>query len=375
MSYYKVQDGVYRIFIEDGKQLNGKRKRNSRIIRTELKGKALERFLLEEEWKFEEELKQRSRSFDKLKQMDIQSYFNWYKEYREFAVHTIYGYECMMNRLSVMLASKPFLNYTKSDLTTLLLQLRELDPPLAPRTIRNHMNFLKGMYSTAVRLEVIDKNPMDNIEYSSPELQLEQNYLTEEEASTMLHALENEHIRYRLVVTLALTTGLRLGELYALTPADIDRNRHVISVSKSLSITVGEKQITETKTKANRIVHYPNSVDPLLEEYLEWRSLLNLSTDTLFCSLDGNLPAKSSLDKWFKNFLKRNNLKPITFHGLRHTSATLLLTHGINIRNISERLGHSRTSTTTDYYAHALSSVDKQAADILSGVLSGTGSV
>ncbi|WP_084331175.1 site-specific integrase [Ruminiclostridium cellobioparum] len=72
---------------------------------------------------------------------------------------------------------------------------------------------------------------------------------------------------------------------------------------------------------------------------------------------------------WFHAFLKRHNLPPITFHQLRHTNASLLVSLGVDITTVSKRLGHSRTSTTLDIYAHSLKSRDEEAASRLENLL------
>ena len=87
--------------------------------------------------------------------------------------------------------------------------------------------------------------------------------------------------------------------------------------------------------------------------------------------------------KWFHKFIKRHNAKimnderiskedkpkyllpEVNFHGLRHTNATLLIGQGVDVTTVSSRLGHSRTSTTTDIYAHALKKPDIEAANKL----------
>jgi len=74
---------------------------------------------------------------------------------------------------------------------------------------------------------------------------------------------------------------------------------------------------------------------------------------------------------WFKKFRERHGLPPLTFHGLRHTSATLLIGQGAPLKNISSRLGHSDISTTGNIYAHALKSVDKQMAENMDKIFTG----
>ena len=92
----------------------------------------------------------------------------------------------------------------------------------------------------------------------------------------------------------------------------------------------------------------------------------------IFTSWDGAPIHPDSITNWFTGFIKRNNLPPVTIHGLRHTSATLLIASGTNIRTISARLGHSQTSTTMNIYAHAIKSADAAAAETLGDILNPT---
>lgn len=72
--------------------------------------------------------------------------------------------------------------------------------------------------------------------------------------------------------------------------------------------------------------------------------------------------------KWFSKFLERNGLKHRKFHSLRHTSATLLLYGGVDVKAVQERLGH-RDIETTSKYLHCLSDADENAANVLSSML------
>ncbi|WP_083938198.1 site-specific integrase [Paenibacillus daejeonensis] len=67
--------------------------------------------------------------------------------------------------------------------------------------------------------------------------------------------------------------------------------------------------------------------------------------------------------KWLTRFIKRHELKPIRFHDLRHTLATLLINQGVHAKIIASRLGHADIRTTMDIYGHALKSADQAAAD------------
>ncbi|MED4599612.1 site-specific integrase [Paenibacillus validus] len=72
---------------------------------------------------------------------------------------------------------------------------------------------------------------------------------------------------------------------------------------------------------------------------------------------------------WFRAFLKKNKLRYIRFHDLRHTAATLLINKGVHAKVISERLGHGNITTTMNIYGHALQEADKDAANKVSDIL------
>jgi len=93
----------------------------------------------------------------------------------------------------------------------------------------------------------------------------------------------------------------------------------------------------------------------------------------LFTTWDGRPMHTYTVGAWFPKFLKRHGLPPLPFHGLRHTSATLLIDQGLHAKVISERLGHANIGTTMDIYGHYLKSADKKAADKLDHLFNGNG--
>ena len=102
-----------------------------------------------------------------------------------------------------------------------------------------------------------------------------------------------------------------------------------------------------------------------------WHKKNEISEDEnwVFTTWDGRPMHPDTPSKWFNKFLKDNKLPHIPFHGLRHTSATLLIAEGSDIREVSGRLGHSNTSTTGDIYAHFLKKADQAAAEKLNNLM------
>ena len=88
-------------------------------------------------------------------------------------------------------------------------------------------------------------------------------------------------------------------------------------------------------------------------------------TGYVFTKWDGSPMHPDSLYQWFSNFIKRNDLPPITLHSLRHTNASLMIANGIDLATVSKRLGHADTSITARIYTHAIKEADAVAADAL----------
>lgn len=89
----------------------------------------------------------------------------------------------------------------------------------------------------------------------------------------------------------------------------------------------------------------------------------------VFSTWNGKSYYHTSHGTWLRRFLKRKKLKPIRFHDLRHTSATLLINKGVHAKTISNRLGHADIRTTMNIYGHALQSADQLAANTLNSIL------
>lgn len=91
----------------------------------------------------------------------------------------------------------------------------------------------------------------------------------------------------------------------------------------------------------------------------------------VFCSADGNYLFKSNTRKTFAGLIRRAGVPTIRFHDLRHTSVSLLLSHGINVKILSKRIGHSDIAITLRTYAHLMPDDEAKAAKVVESVLYG----
>ena len=283
----------------------------------------------------------------------------------------------------------------------------------AKATIQKMHNILSSMFRCAVTWEIIETNPCSKVSPQAGERDITETvkYWTAEQAILFLSVIEKPYtvpikghdriddtgkpyhvddytmtkvlpLQFRVLFNLALFGGLRKGELLALTWDDIDFEHNSISITKSMALVDGVPLIKKPKTKGSvRTVTVPKSIMNMLKVYraeqIEYRFKLAdywKGENWIFIQQDGKLMNYYTPYSTFKDVIRRYNdsvqdeklkLPDIPFHGLRHTSATLLIGERVDVRTVAARLGHSETSTTLNIYAHALKEHDTIASDSL----------
>lgn len=176
------------------------------------------------------------------------------------------------------------------------------------------------------------------------------------------------------LLTLDVTTGMRLGELLALRWQDIDFEHRSLHIRRSMGFISGQGYVEfEPKTaRSRRKILLPPFVCEVLRQHrtrqLEER--LKMGTvwrerDLVFCNRYGDFLDPSHLRQRFDRLLKDAGLPDVRFHDLRHSAATILLSMGIHPKVVQEILGHSQISMTLDTYSHVLPSMQQEAMDKL----------
>jgi len=277
-------------------------------------------------------------------------------------------------------------------------------------TIKRIHQIISSSLNTAVQWQLIESNPCKRVKPPKPDRSVADiKYFTLEQAKTFLDYLDEEYttssggrirkdgspsarhfethtvpLQQKIFFFLALFGGFRLGESIALTWNDVDFKNNTISITKSAART---KQGQITKAPKNyssvRTVSMPLDVMKMLKQYKSAQNVERLSLGSywqgeghIFTKDNGAQMDISTPNHAFKKIIKRYNEDPdhkeklpeITLHGLRHTSATLLIADRVDLKTVSSRLGHSEISTTMDIYAHALRKKDEAAADALGGM-------
>ena len=237
---------------------------------------------------------------------------------------------------------------------------------LSSSSVRRYFVVLQSILGRAFKLGMIASNPADSARIELPSNPCTPtDIFTQEEAAQMLHYLEKEPMQYQLLVHLAILTGCRRGELVALTWKDVDTENGIITINKSnYQLSGGKVETKSPKTRGSiRQISVPSYCIDMLLQYRKQQTASSESS-WIFTREDGSPMRPQRASKWFTQFLQRNGLRHRKFHSLRHTSATLLLLNGTNIKTVAARLGHMQLSTT-NRYVHNISQADLDAAKLL----------
>lgn len=251
---------------------------------------------------------------------------------------------------------------------------------LTPSTVRRYFTVLQSIFHSAYKLGIIGTNPTDADRITLPKLKEQTTEIfTADEIQQIFKALENEPLLLKTLIHLAINTGCRRGELVALKWSDLDFDTNVLTIQRSnYKLTGSQIESKETKSGKSRKITLSSYCMELLRHYKAEQARYALSLgdkwqhgNWIFTQAEGQPMYPSTPTDMFSRFLKRNNITHRKFHALRHTSATLLLSSGTNIKNVASRLGHSQLKTT-DRYVHAIEEADRQAANTFDTLFTAT---
>ena len=238
---------------------------------------------------------------------------------------------------------------------------------LSAQTVQHIHRTLSQALSHAVRLGVLLKNPAAQVKPPRPERR-EIKILGKDEIGTLLQAAKGTLLY--LPVLVAVTTGLRRGELLGLRWSDLDLKAGTLAVNQSIERIKGKIAFKAPKTKTSRrSITLPTVTVQALQEYraaqAEERLKLGLGRDSrglVFTRADGEPQDADSLTKAFARLVAATKVTPITFHELRHTHISHLLMDGVHVKVVSERAGHANVNITLSVYAAYIPSMQADAA-------------
>lgn len=219
---------------------------------------------------------------------------------------------------------------------------------LSNKTVKELLNIINSCIDYAVYKKYI---LLSLSKVNIPKKHMRKSILNNEELNKLIHYLKENNNAVNIGILLMICTGMRIGELCALKNKDIDLNKGIINVNKTLQrITNIENKktkiiITNTKTdKSERVIPIPNS----LIEYLKIDY-----NDLYFLTQTYKYMEPRTFRYAFKRKIKKLHLPEVTVHSLRHSFATKCIELGFDYNCLSEILGHSSPSTTMNLYVHS----------------------
>ncbi len=245
---------------------------------------------------------------------------------------------------------------------------------LSPQTVLHIHRVLHRALELAVRWQLLARNPATAVEPPRPQ-RIEMCALSAVETAQLLRKLEGN--RLYAPVFIAVTTGLRRGEILALRWRDLDLDDAEAQVRRSLEQTSTGLSFKRPKTgRGARSIALPSIAVDFLRKVRTEQALTRLSLGAVYEDHDLVCPGPEgkpwppdSLSTAFAALIRRSDLKHVRFHDLRHTHATQLLKEGAHPKVVSERLGHSTVAITLDTYSHVLPGIQRDAVGRLDAAL------
>ncbi len=214
-----------------------------------------------------------------------------------------------------------------------------------PTYLRTIHCVLSALFNYAVKYYDLRSNPCAKAGSMGKKNAEEMQFWTKEEFRQFADVLMDKPMSY-IAFTVLYWTGLRIGELLALTAADIDLEKQTLTVSKSYQRLGGRDVVTPPKTpKSNRTITLPPF---LLEDLREYMGMMyNLQPENRLFPRPKNF-----FESEMQRGIKASGVKKIRLHDIRHSHASLLVEMGLQPLEIAERLGHEKIETTLNTYSH-----------------------
>jgi integrase len=286
---------------------------------------------------------------------------------------TYEGYESIVRvRVTPRIGKRQLAKLSALDLQALYTELA--DAGLSARSVHHTHRVLHRAFVQAVRWNLIARNPCDGAQ-GPRATRSEMKVWTPEQADAFLIATR-KHPSHALYM-LALTTGMRQGELLGLKWGDLDLSAGTLAVRRTLQRQRGKGLVfEEPKTaRSRRSVHLSQRGIVALRAHhdrqtfdrrvagSEWNAL-----DLVFCHANGEPLDPSYQTAIFKKAIAAAGVPAIRFHDMRHTAATILLSRGVHVKLVSELLGHATIVLTLDTYSHLIPAMHGDAAAAMDAV-------
>ncbi|MGG0891653.1 site-specific integrase [Cytobacillus horneckiae] len=376
-----IPNKKYKLYVELGYDAKGKRKRRTKTVVASGPRQAAK--LLRE---FENEIEDTLHLEDE--NPTFSSFLNrWRENYaiNELSASTLEKYEEMVESVEPYFSNKRIKDINTFQIVRFFANEKKANKG----SLEKKYNLLQSLFKYSVKWKLIDEkaNPMDGVDRPKASKQKNKNFYDREEIQLLLELTKELSEHQQLIIELALLGGLRRGEIIGIASDVLDFAKNKIHIKRSIQLTKRNGLVLKgTKTEDERTVTLPQkTMDKLYTFYIKklnvkmemgdnWRRIKDIEGKEvilLFSNDDGTPYRPDSVTQFWNRFMIRNKekIKRIRFHDLRHSSASYILSEGVNMKVVQKRLGHKNIKTTLNTYSHITEKDDKKASDVLNELL------
>lgn len=293
----------------------------------------------------------------------------WYQDYKKLTLSTTTK-TCYIGRINKHIL--PFFEGLKlNEVSSAIVQdfYNNLVKDMKPSSAKKVMDILISCFKYAKKQKLIMEVPTDIDKIKSEKKKIET--WNQEQMKYFLKEIEDTYLHFP--VFLDLMTGLRIAELCGLKWKYVNLDEGYIDVVGQIIYNRSSRELEYTKIlktdSSFRRITIPGVLIDYLKEIKE--ALHPKENDFVVLNREGNMCNPRNLSVNFSKTVAKYNVSKITFHGLRHTHATMLLSAGENIKVVSERLGHQDITTTLNIYMHVQEKMKQNTASLLQNMFEG----
>lgn len=370
---YDDQRKLYYVSMELGRDENGKRIKQYRTFPT----LAAARNGLRDFHAGVEREREQARKLAPAQELDLSHWLEYWMDSivrPNRAETTVYAYQKIIdNHIDPALGTVPLKKLTPKMVQEYYTETQRANG-LSSNTMRRHHDLLSSALRSAVRQDVIPASPMERVE--PPRVRTTESYFYNNQELKLLYQKIEGNI-LELAVKLAGSLGMRREEICGLKWENVDLQRHLVLIREARTAYGATIVQKETKNRSSvRTLYLPDEVYLLLEQeqarQQQERCIQNPTynpTDHVILDAKGVPYSPNALSLAFTRFVKKNDLPRLTFHGLRHTFATIASCQGASLFDIGKALGHSTPATTGRIYTHLVDRTHEELVQRVSDAL------
>lgn len=374
MATISKRGNSYRIKVSLGYDINGKQIIKSTTFAPP-KGtseKKAEKMAQEYAYEFERHCKGYSQLDENMRFSELAEwYFENYAPI-ELKEGTVYNYKsAYKNHIEPVFGNTKVKDINTPRLTQFVQSLK-----LQPETVRKVYVIIQSIFHRGVEQGFIRDTPCRNVILPKKRNKKKKPVLDEEQTKQFMLLIDEKKCDpdIKRILKVLLFTGMRCGECLALSWEDINFDDMTISIEHNLADVGGKHWLTTPKTESSiRTIGMSEALAAIFKEQKQYQEQLieALGDDfahpeMVFTSANGNYRDRSSLGTSFRRFLKGTDFEFLTLHSLRHCNATLLLNSGVDLKIVSDHLGHCDIGVTANIYADVLKSSKAKVANLIS---------